>query len=109
MEQDAHAREAVSIADQTDNFEQHLSFQSSGKTLGNLLQSPGLIANCLPGEPQHLLFKGIKLLASQIREHVVNLGLGPALSSKSFRRLGLARLTAQTTGNDSKYERLNPP
>ena len=34
-------------------------FNPSGKGLGNLLQSPGLVANCLAGETQNLLFKGI--------------------------------------------------
>ena len=66
MEQDTHARKAIGIADQPDDLEHHLPLQSSGKSLRKLLQSPGLIANCLSGERQDLLFEGIKFLRCQV-------------------------------------------
>ena len=61
MEQDTHARHTVGIADQSNDLEQLLPPDTLCKSLReSCWSSPGLIANRLPGETQHLAFEGVE-------------------------------------------------
>jgi hypothetical protein len=66
MEQAAHTRHTVGIADQSNDLEQQLPPETLCKSLRQLLQSPGLIANRLPGETQHLALEGVEFVGSQV-------------------------------------------